>query len=208
MEEAIFSPSLQTMRVNARCVRLGVLSSGSGSNFEAIVDAIGARLLNAELATVVCNNPRAGTIERAGRLGVNCRVVDHRVFESRAAFDEAVVSQLTDAGVDWVAMAGWMRIATPVLIEAFEGRMVNLHPSLLPSYPGFDAIGQALRGGAKLSGCSVHGVTLDVDAGPIIAQAATPVFSDDTVETLALRIHRLEHALYPRAIAHAIDLGG
>lgn len=183
-------------------VRLAVLASGSGSNFAAIAEA--ADQFGFELVGVVCNNPGAYVLERAHRRGVTSRVVDHREFEGRGPFDSAVVRELRNLGAEWVAMAGWMRIASPVLLDAFHDRLLNIHPSLLPSFRGLDAVGQALRAGVRITGCTVHIVRPAVDDGPIVAQAAVPVHDGDDEESLHKRIHAAEHTLYPAAVAHAV----
>ena len=185
-------------------VRLGVMASGSGSNFEAIAQAIDRGELNAQIVLVVYNNPEAKVALRAERLGVPARLLDHRTFESREALDEAIATVFKEYGAQWIAMAGWMRRVTETLLSAFPGRILNIHPSLLPSFPGIRAVDQALAAGVKIAGCSVHYVELVVDSGPMIAQAAVPVLADDTVETLQARIQVQEHRLFPLAIAIAL----
>ena len=185
-------------------VRLGVMASGSGSNFEAIAQAIDRGELNAQIVLVVYNNPEAKVALRAERLGVPARLLDHRTFESREALDEAIATVFREYGAQWIAMAGWMRRVTETLLSAFPGRILNIHPSLLPSFPGIRAVDQALAAGVKIAGCSVHYVELVVDSGPMIAQAAVPVLADDTVETLQARIQVQEHRLFPLAIAIAL----
>lgn len=185
-------------------VRLGVMASGSGSNFEAIAQAIERGELNAQIVLVVYNNPEAKVALRAERLGVPARLLDHRTFESREALDEAIATVFREYGAQWIAMAGWMRRVTETLLSAFPGRILNIHPSLLPSFPGIRAVDQALAAGVKIAGCSVHYVELVVDSGPMIAQAAVPVLADDTVETLQARIQVQEHRLFPLAIAIAL----
>lgn len=184
-------------------LRIGVMASGSGSNFEAIAAAIAQGSLDAQLVLLIYNNPGAKVLERAHRLGVPSVLLDHRQFESREALDEAIVAALHEAQVDWVVMAGWMRRVTQRLISAFPRRILNIHPSLLPSFPGVRAVEQALAAGVKITGCSVHYVELVVDSGPIVMQAAVPVLSDDTVESLQARIQAQEHRIFPLAIAIA-----
>lgn len=176
------------------------MASGSGSNFEALVAAT-QQHLDATIELLVVNNPGCGAQLRAERLGVDCIVHDHRQFTNREALDSALVSSFQAARVDGVVMAGWMRIVTPVLIGAFQGRLINIHPSLLPSFRGLDAVGQALKAGVRISGCSAHLVTADVDTGPVIAQAAVPVFDNDDHQSLSERIHRQEHRILPWAVA-------
>ncbi len=184
-------------------LRLGIMASGSGSNFEAIAAAIDRGELNAKIEVVIYNNPGAKVVARAQRLGIPAQLLDHRTFESREALDQAIVVALQAAGVDWVIMAGWMRRVTQRLISAFPRRILNIHPSLLPSFPGIRAVEQALKAGVKIAGCSVHHVELIVDSGPIIMQAAVPVLPDDTVEKLQARIQVQEHRIFPLAIALA-----
>lgn len=183
---------------------VGILASGSGSNFEVLARAAAEGPLDAEITTLVCNNPSAGCLERAERLGVSATVIDHRQFDERVQFDAEVRGHLESLDVDWVVMAGWMRIATPTLLDAFRGRILNIHPSLLPAFPGARAVADALEAGVRVTGCTVHIVTEEVDAGPVVAQAAVPVRGDDTVEQLHGRIQEAEHWLFPRALAHAI----
>ena len=184
--------------------RLGIMASGSGSNFEAIAQAIENGELNAQIEVVVYNNPDAKVVERARRLGVPARLLDHRKFESRAALDDAIAGVLNEHGVEWVVMAGWMRRVTERLLTAFPQRILNIHPSLLPSFPGIRAVDRALAAGVKIAGCSVHYVELIVDSGPIVAQAAVPVLPEDSVATLQARIQVQEHRLFPLAIAIAL----
>ncbi len=184
-------------------LRLGIMASGSGSNFEAIAQAIAQGTLNAQIVLVIYNNPGAQVVERANRLGVPTQLFDHRAFETREALDEAIAQALKAAEVEWVIMAGWMRRVTQKLIESFPQHILNIHPSLLPSFPGVRAVEQALNAGVKITGCSVHYVELVVDSGPIIMQAAVPVLADDSVESLQARIRVQEHQIFAQAIAIA-----
>ena len=149
---------------------------------------------------LVVNNPGCGAQQRAQRLGIPCTVLDHRVLRERERLDQALVDCFRSAAVEVIVMAGWMRIVTPVLINGFADRLVNIHPSLLPSFKGLDGIGQALAAGVKITGCSVHLVTAELDGGPILAQAAVPVEEKDTHATLSERVHQAEHRLLPEAI--------
>jgi phosphoribosylglycinamide formyltransferase-1 len=182
-------------------LRLGVLASGSGSNFEAIARAIDAGQLNARIQVMVHNIPGIKAVERAARWGIPAELRNHREFSSREALDAAIIEVMHQYQADWVIMAGWMRVVTPVLINAFPHRILNIHPSLLPSFPGVHAVEQALRAGVKFTGCTVHHVIPAVDSGPIIIQAAVPILPDDTPETLHQRIQMQEHRIYPMAIA-------
>lgn len=197
------SPNLLGRTIPHPHVRLGVLASGRGSNFEAIAEAIEAGTLNADISVLIYNNPEAGVVGQAGRFKVPAVLLDHRTFESREALDRAIIETLNLHQVDWVIMAGWMRRVTQVLIEAYPQRILNIHPSLLPSFPGIRAIEQALNAGVKVAGCTIHYVELAVDSGPIILQAAVPVLDNDTPETLQARIQQREHQIYPLAIALA-----
>ena len=179
------------------------MASGSGSNFEAIAAAIDAGTLNATIELVIYNNPKAKVVDRADRLGIPTKLLDHRTFDSRELLDEAIVSAFNQVGVNWVVMAGWMRRVTQRLISAFPNQILNIHPSLLPSFPGTHAVEQAIAAKVKITGCSVHHVELVVDSGPIVMQAAVPVLADDSVETLQARIQVQEHLIFPQAIALA-----
>jgi phosphoribosylglycinamide formyltransferase 1 len=200
----LISPPLPTVWPRfAQPLRLGVMASGNGSNLEAIADSIKQGDLHAEIRVVVYNNPGAKVVERAARLGLPAVLLNHRQYSSREALDEDIVKALGTYGVDWVIMAGWMRCVTTRLIEAFPGQVLNIHPSLLPSFPGLRAVEQALAAGVKLAGCTVHQVELAVDSGPVVMQAVVPVLPTDTAATLQARIQVQEHRIYPAAIALA-----
>lgn len=184
-------------------LRLGVLASGSGSNFEAIAQAIEKGKLNAQIPILIYNNPDAKVVERAKRWKIPAVLLNHREFKTREDLDRAIIKTLQEHQIDWVIMAGWMRIVTSVLIDAFPNRILNIHPSLLPSFPGIHAIEQALEAGVKVTGCTVHLVCEEVDRGPILIQAAVPILPDDTPETLHARVQVQEHRIYPLAIALA-----
>jgi phosphoribosylglycinamide formyltransferase-1 len=184
-------------------LKLGVLASGSGSNFEAIAQSIQQQELNAQIQVLVYNQPTAQAAHRADRFGIPKVLLNHREFTSREALDQTIISVLREHQVEWVIMAGWMRVVTPVLIDAFPDRILNLHPSLLPSFPGIRAVEQALVAGGRITGCTVHLVRPEVDSGPILMQAAVPILPDDTPETLHARIQVQEHRIFPRAIALA-----
>ena len=184
-------------------LRLGVMASGQGSNFEALVRACRGGPLNAEVVQLVVNNPVCGARQRAQRLGIPCRLHDHRDHSLRQELDRQVAASFAASDVDLVVMAGWMRIVTPVLIAAYPGRLVNIHPSLLPSFRGLDAVGQALAAGVTLTGCTAHLVEEVVDAGPILVQAAVPVLRSDDHGSLAARIQAQEHRILPYAVALA-----
>ena len=182
-------------------LKLGIMASGNGSNFEAIANAIAKKKLNAQIQVLIYNNPAAKAAERANNWRVSSVLLNHRDFQSREDLDQQIVQTLQQYQVEWVIMAGWMRLVTPVLINAFPDKIINIHPSLLPSFRGVRAIEQAIEAGVKITGCTVHLVCLEVDSGPILLQAAVPVLPDDTLETLHARIQVQEHSILPQGIA-------
>jgi phosphoribosylglycinamide formyltransferase-1 len=179
------------------------MASGSGSNFEAVAQAIEDGKLKAKIQVLIYNNPTAKVALRAANRGVEAILLNHRDYPSREEFDRQIVQKLQQYGVEWVIMGGWMRLVTQVLIDAFPNRMINIHPSLLPSFKGVHAVEQALAAGVKITGCTVHLLCLEMDSGPILMQAAVPVLPDDTPETLHARIQLQEHRILPQAIALA-----
>jgi phosphoribosylglycinamide formyltransferase-1 len=184
----------------AKPVSIGVLISGGGTNLQAIIDAIEAGKLDAKIEVVLSNKADAFGLTRARKHGIPTEVLNHKDFTSREAYDEAVVARLCGRGVELVVLAGFMRLLSPVFIKAFSNRIMNIHPALLPSFPGLNVQQKAVEHGARFSGCTVHFVNEECDEGPIIIQAVVPVFSDDTSEALAARILAQEHRIYPRAI--------
>lgn len=197
------TPSLVSPTVVSQpgeCLKLGIMASGSGSNFEAVAEAIASEQLNASIQVLIYNNPGIKAVTRAEKWGVPTVLHNHREYQ-RDALDAEIVKTLQQYQVDYVVMAGWMRLVTPVLIEAFSDRIVNIHPSLLPSFKGVRAVEQAIAAGVKIAGCTVHLVRLEVDSGPILVQAAVPVLADDTAETLHARIQVQEHRILPLALA-------
>ena len=180
---------------------LGVLASGSGSNLEAIANAIAKGQLQAQIAVVIYNESDAFAKQRAEKFGIPAILVNHRDYKSRKDLDRSIIELLNQHNVDLVIMAGWMRIVTQVLIDAFPERILNIHPSLLPSFKGIHAIEQAFTYGVKITGCTVHLLSLEVDSGKILKQAAVPVLANDTLEDLQKRIQVQEHIIYPLAIA-------
>ncbi len=186
--------------------RVGILISGRGSNMTALLDAARAPDFPAEIVLVLSNRPDAAGLGLAAAAGIATASIDHRPFRGdRASHEAAIDAALLAAGVEIVCLAGYMRLLTPFLVKAWEGRMLNIHPSLLPAFPGVDTHARALAGGVRLHGCTVHLVTEGMDEGPILAQAAVPVLPDDTEATLAARVLRQEHRLYPLALAAFID---
>lgn len=188
--------------------RLGVLISGRGSNLKAIIDAIEQKRLDASIAIVISNRADAPGLEHARRAGIETLVLSHKSFASREDYDRALVKALNDRHVALVCLAGFMRLLSAVFIDAFPNRILNIHPSLLPKYPGLRPQQQALDDGATVSGATVHFVNKNLDAGPVILQRAVPVLPGDTAEALAARILEVEHALYPEAIAVALEQQG
>ena len=189
--------------------RVAILISGRGSNMEALLRAAAAPGYPAEIALVLSNRPDAPGLARAAAAGIATACVDHAGYRSdRAAHEAAVESCLRAHGAEMICLAGYMRLLTPRLVGAWEGRMLNIHPSLLPAFPGLDTHRRALAAGVKLHGCTVHLVTEEVDSGPILAQAAVPVLPSDTEEALAARVLVQEHRLYPLALRLHIEGGG
>lgn len=197
------APDAEPIRVRGR--RLGVLLSGRGSNMEAIRNAVTSGELDADMAVVVSNRKRARGLEVARDAGIPTAFFSHRAFGDRRSFDRAILAVLRRHRVDLVCLAGFMRILSPVLIRAFPNRILNIHPSLLPAFPGLHAHEQALQHGVRVHGCTVHLVDEQLDHGPILLQAMVPVRDGDTAETLAARVLPVEHRLYPRAIGLLLE---
>jgi phosphoribosylglycinamide formyltransferase-1 len=179
---------------------LAVFCSGNGSNFQAILDAIQKKKLRARIAVMVCDNPKARTLQRAAAHDIPIFLLSPKLFAKRQDFERLVVRVLKSQSVDVVVLAGFMRIFTPYFIRAYKGRILNIHPSLLPAFRGAHAIRDAFDAEVRTTGVTVHGVTADVDAGPILLQEKVIVRPDDTLESLEARIHKAEHRLYPEAI--------
>ena len=188
------------MRSEEKKLKIGVLASGSGTNLQSIIDNIEAGNLPARIACVVSNNATAFALERARKHGIPALHIDHRIFTGREAYDAALVETLHEYGVRLVVLAGFMRIITPVLLDAFPYSVMNIHPALLPAFPGLHAQRQALDYGVKVTGCSVHFVDAGTDTGPIIIQAAVPVLEGDSETSLSARILVEEHRIYSEAI--------
>jgi phosphoribosylglycinamide formyltransferase-1 len=183
-----------------RQVPIGVLISGSGTNLQSIIDAIEAKELDAKVQVVLSNRSDAYGLGRAKKHGIPVAVLDHKRFPSREAFDQAVVDILRAREVELVVLAGFMRLLSPVFVGAYSNRIMNIHPALLPAFPGLHVQKKAVEHGVRFSGCTVHFVNEECDEGPIIIQAVVPVFPEDTEESLACRILEQEHRIYPRAI--------
>jgi len=187
--------------------RLGVLISGRGSNLQALIDAIVDRRLDATIAVVISNRPEAAGLDRARAAGIETVTLSHREFSTRDDYDRALVTELQARDIGLVCLAGFMRLVGTPLIEAFPNRILNIHPSLLPAFPGLDAQKQAIAHGVRISGVTVHLVTAELDGGPIVVQRAVPVMAGDTAETLAARILEQEHRAYPEAVQLILDGG-
>lgn len=184
---------------------LGVLISGRGSNLKAIIDAIDQKRLDASIAIVISNRADAPGLDHAIGAGIETLVLSHKSFGSREDYDRALVAELRQRGVALVCLAGFMRLLSPVFVEAFPNRILNIHPSLLPKYPGLHPQQQALDDGATVSGATVHFVNKNLDAGPIVLQKEVPIQPGDTADSLASRILAVEHLLYPEAIARILN---
>jgi phosphoribosylglycinamide formyltransferase-1 len=181
-------------------LKVGVLISGRGSNLQALLDACADPAFPAEIVAVLSNRPGAAGLERARAAGVAAGVVDHRAYPDRAAFEEALDRTLRDAGVGFVCLAGFMRLLTPWFVERWRDRMINIHPSLLPAFPGLDTHRRAIEAGVRFTGCTVHFVRAEMDDGPILVQAAVPVLPRDDEHALAARVLEAEHRCYPLAL--------
>ncbi len=180
--------------------KLAVFASGNGSNFQAIADSINQQTLNADLVLLVCDNPNAGVIERANKMGITTCVLSPKDFDNKAAYEQQVLQQLAQHQVDFIALAGYMRLIGSTLLTAYQGRIVNIHPSLLPDFKGKDAIEQALNAGAKRIGVTIHYVDEGMDTGDIIQQEGFAITGEETQAEIEQQVHRIEHRLYPQCL--------
>jgi phosphoribosylglycinamide formyltransferase-1 len=187
--------------------RLGVLVSGRGSNLQALLDSVRSGQLDATIAVVISNRPGAAAMERAREVGIEALCIDHREFGSRAGHDRAVAQELRAREVGLVCLAGYMRLVGSPILDAFPNAVLNIHPSLLPAFPGVNAQRQAVEHGVKVSGVTVHLVTAELDGGPIVVQRAVPVLDTDTADTLSARILAEEHRAYPEAVRLILEGG-
>jgi phosphoribosylglycinamide formyltransferase-1 len=181
-------------------LRIGAIASGGGTNLQAIIDRCQDGSIDAEIVLVISNNPDAGALVRASEAGIPTLCINHRLFNDREDFDREIVKALQEAGADTIVLAGFMRIVTDTILDAFPHRVLNIHPALLPAFPGLHVQRKAIDYGARFAGCTVHFVDSGVDTGPIIAQAVVPILDDDTEQTLSARILIEEHRIYPHAI--------
>ncbi|MGF7036673.1 phosphoribosylglycinamide formyltransferase-1 [Paenibacillus mucilaginosus] len=186
-------------------LRIAVFASGSGSNFQALTDAVQSGKLDADIELLVCDKPEAPVVQRAEAAGVETFLFRPKDYPSREAYEAEILERLRDKKIGLVVLAGYMRILTHVLVDAYWGRMINVHPSLLPSFPGLHAVRQALNHGVKITGVTVHIVDGGLDSGPILAQRALVIGPEDTEATLAERIHEIEHELYPQVVQAIAD---
>ncbi|MEM9927631.1 MAG: phosphoribosylglycinamide formyltransferase [Cyanobacteria bacterium P01_D01_bin.50] len=203
------SPSLVSpnthiqLKTSSKPLKLGIMASGNGSNFEAIAQEIQNGQLNAQIQVLIYNNADAYAAVRAEKLNIPSLLINHRDYKHREELDKQIVQTLHSKDVEWVIMAGWMRLVTRVLIDEFPNKIINIHPSLLPSFKGVRAVEQAIEAQVKITGCTVHLVSEEMDSGKILMQAAVPVLPDDNPDTLQARIQIQEHRILPHAIALA-----
>ncbi|HBT43466.1 MAG TPA: phosphoribosylglycinamide formyltransferase [Rhodospirillaceae bacterium] len=181
-------------------LKLAVMISGRGSNLQALIDATADPAFPAEIILVLSNRPGAMGLERAAKAGIPTRVIDHKEFADRAAFDREMTAAMEDAGTDLVCLAGFMRLLSDAFVDHWRDRMINIHPSLLPAFKGLEVQERVLARGARFAGCTVHYVRKEMDTGPIIVQAVVPVHPDDTPDSLAARVLEREHDIYPLAV--------
>lgn len=183
-------------------IKACVFASGTGSNFESIMET---ENLPCEIALLICDNLGAKVIEKAETYGVPTFIFDPKSYDTKASYEEEIKNELMKQNISWIFLAGYMRIVGPTLLQAYEGRIVNIHPSLLPNFPGKDAIGQAFKAEVRETGVTIHFIDEGIDTGPIIAQETVPILEDDTEETLKVRIQKVEHQLYPRVIKQLLQ---
>jgi len=188
------------MTASSQPLKVAVFASGSGSNFQALVEAIREQSIPATVLLLVCDKPGAKVVQRAEALGIPTFLFDPKSYATREAYEEVIVERLREEGVELIVLAGYMRLVTAALVEPYYGRMINIHPALLPSFPGVRGIRQALEYGVKLTGVTVHFVDGGMDSGPIIAQRAVEIRDDDTEETLSERLHKVEHEILPQTV--------
>ncbi|TCP24105.1 phosphoribosylglycinamide formyltransferase-1 [Scopulibacillus darangshiensis] len=181
--------------------KLAIFASGNGSNFQALADSVQKGTLDAEIVLLVCDKKDAFVIQRAKEAGIPAFSCSPKEYENKAAYEQAILDQLHIADAEMIILAGYMRLIGPTLLSAYRGRIINIHPSLLPAFPGLNAIEQAYEKGVKVTGVTIHYVDEGVDTGPIIAQEALQIEGSEAIETLTARVHRVEHALYPKTIA-------
>lgn len=182
-------------------LKFAVFASGSGSNFQSIIDAIARNELVAKCALLICDQPKAKVIAKAEENGIPVFIFEVNKYTDKRAYERAILEKLETFKIEFIALAGYMRLIGSTLLQAYDRKIVNIHPSLLPSFPGLDAVGQAVTSGVKVTGVTIHYIDSGVDTGPIIAQQAVVVSENDTVEILHQKIHAVEHVLYPQTLA-------
>lgn len=180
--------------------KIAIFASGSGSNFQAICDAIQIGQLDAEIMLLVCDKPGAKVIERARQVGIECFIFSPKTYPDKASFEREIVEKLLKLEIELIVLAGYMRLIGETLLQAYKNKMINIHPSLLPSFPGMDAIGQAYRAGVQKTGVTIHFVDEGMDTGPIIAQRELTIEQTDTLESIEYKIHKIEHEFYPQVL--------
>ncbi|MDQ0215577.1 phosphoribosylglycinamide formyltransferase-1 [Oikeobacillus pervagus] len=185
--------------------KFAVFASGNGSNFQVLAEAVNNGLIEGTIELVVCDQPNAFVVQRANELHIPVFTFQAKNYPSKADFEKEIINELQQRDVDFIVLAGYMRLVGPTLLEAYSHRIVNIHPSLLPSFPGKDAVGQALKAGVKITGVTIHFVDEGMDTGPIIAQKAVEITPDDTHETLQGKIQQVEHSLYPQVVNQMIQ---
>tara|TARA_Y100001968_G_scaffold309604_1_gene329589 strand:- start:40 stop:681 length:642 start_codon:yes stop_codon:yes gene_type:complete len=189
---------------NIKTTRVGILASGNGTNFENLVRLSRKSKLNIEIPILIVNNDNCGAQKIAKKNNIHCVLINHRNYNNREDFDKIIISEFKKKKIEWIVMAGWMRIASSFLIDAYSNRIINIHPSLLPSFKGGKAINDSLNSGVKITGCTAHIVNNDLDSGPIIMQAATIIDSNDNLDSLTKKIQQLEYKVLPLSINKAI----
>jgi phosphoribosylglycinamide formyltransferase 1 len=186
-------------------MNIAVFCSGDGSNFQAIIDSEKKGLFNAKVSLMICDNPDAYAIKRAEKEGITCIVVNMKEFASKAAFEKKIIDSLSVKDIGLICLAGYMRLLSPGFVERYAGKIINVHPALLPAFKGSNAVVDAFKYGVKISGVTLHFVTQEVDEGPIILQEAVVIKDSDTLKSLEEKIHKVEHKLYPKAIKLFVD---
>lgn len=203
--EYLINPNPKNELLKSRKIRIGILASGNGSNFESLVKASISSSISADISVLIVNNPKAKVIDRAIRLNIPYRIINHNEFNSREEHESLIIETFNQFNIDLVVMAGWMRIVTDILINTYNNRLLNIHPSLLPSFKGIRSIERAFNSKIKITGCTVHMVRQEIDSGPILIQAAVPILEKDTLEVLTKRIHFYEHIILVKGVQIAID---
>ena len=199
----LISPELDNLNNFFPKLRIAVLASGEGSNFQRLIDLSSNKKLDIEIPILITNQPHAGCISKAEKNNIPCKVIDNQKYNNKYDFESEIISTLKDSDVELVVMAGWMRVVSSRFVNKFKSRIINIHPSLLPSFKGKNAVGDAIRKGSLITGCSVHYVEEEVDSGQIIIQSALPIEKNDDERSLLKKIHFLEHLILPYAISIA-----